>query len=116
VVSQVLLPLGGPVTDAFLVYLLITGSAPVVAVTLGVAALLDVVLCGWAIRLDREDWSLLPYAPLLRIIWRPLQLLSVARSVGRWMHGHRDAWRRVNRYDSVPLMVAVATNASNTVR
>src|SRR5947209_6065292 len=89
----------------FLVYLLLTGSLPLVAVLLAIGAALDVIVCAWAVALDHEDRRLLVCAPLLRCLWRPLQLVSVGRSVRRWVRGQEDTWRRVSRYDTVPLAV-----------
>ena len=106
VLSQVLLPLLGPVSDLFLLYLLVTGSSRLVLLLLAIGAALDLVVCAWAIALDHEDPRLLLWAPLLRYVWRPLQLLSVARSVRRWIRGQDDTWRRVHRYGTVPLSVA----------
>jgi hypothetical protein len=42
-------------------------------------------------------------APLLRLLWRPLQLAVVIRSLRRWAVGADQQWDKVGRYDTVYL-------------
>ena len=50
-----------------------------------------------------ESLRLLLYVPVLRLVWRPLQLYAIAVSTRRWLSGQSDVWRKVTRYDSVDL-------------
>ena len=101
--SQVILPLTGPLPDAFLLYLLVVHNVSEAAGILVVAAACDLVVCAATIKANREPLSMLVWVPLLRLFWRPLQLFSVAASTIRWLGGRPDHWRKVNRYGSVEL-------------
>lgn len=100
-VSQVLLPLTGPLTDLFLVYLVLVHNVSEAALILLLAALGDLLLCTLIVVVARESRKLLLYVPLLRLLWRPLQLFAVVASTARWLGGRADGWRKVTRYGSV---------------
>jgi len=99
--SQVLVPLGGPLADAFLVYLLAVGRFSTAAGLLLLAMALDLAVTAAVVVWEGEDWRLLGVVPLLRLLWRPLQLVAVIGSVGRWARGEGERWRRVRRLNSV---------------
>jgi peptidoglycan/xylan/chitin deacetylase (PgdA/CDA1 family)/spore germination protein YaaH/GT2 family glycosyltransferase len=99
--SQVLLPLGGPLADAFLLYLLLVGQFNAAAVLLLLALGLDLALTAAVVLAEGEDRRMLAVVPLLRLVWRPLQLLAVVGSVARWLSGEGEHWRRVRRLNSV---------------
>jgi hypothetical protein len=101
--TQVLLPLGGPLADAFLLYLAVVGDVGQAAVILALSIALELVMVTAAVLVEREDLRLLLWAPLLRLVWRPLQLVAVARSVRSWVHGDVGQWRTIERYNSVEL-------------
>jgi cellulose synthase/poly-beta-1,6-N-acetylglucosamine synthase-like glycosyltransferase len=99
--SQVLLPLGGPLADAFLLYLLLVGRFNTAAVLLLLALGLDLALTAAVVVAEGEDRRMLAVVPLLRLVWRPLQLLAVVGSVARWLSGEGEHWRRIRRRNSV---------------
>ncbi len=99
--SQVLLPLGGPLADAYLLYLLLVGQFNTAAVLLLLALGLDLALTAAVVFAEGEDRRMLAVVPLLRLVWRPLQLLAVVGSVARWLSGEGEHWRRVRRLNSV---------------
>ena len=99
--SQVVLPIVGPLADLYLLYLVITGNRGAAAVILGMALALDAIVAVAAVVAEREEPSLVLMAPLLRVLWRPLQLFAVFCSVHRWTHGGAERWRRVERYNTV---------------
>ena len=113
-VSQVVLPLFGPLCEVFLLYLLLVHNLGEAAGILLLAAAADLVLCVSIVLLNRESPRLLLYIPLLRLIWRPLQLYAIGASTTRWLSGQSDGWRKVTRYDSVDLALVhrTATAAS----
>ncbi|MBS1838423.1 MAG: glycosyltransferase family 2 protein, partial [Actinobacteria bacterium] len=101
ILSQILLPITGPLVDLYLLVLLAqrqwTQAAVIAALSIGA----DLVVAAVAIHLDRERWRLLWWTPGLRLIWRPLQLAAVIRSGFRWLAGSRQSWRHVQRYGTV---------------
>ena len=99
--SQVLLPLGGPLADAYLLYLLALGRFTTAAVLLLLALVTDILVTAAVVVGEREDRRLLAVVPLLRLVWRPLQLLAVVGSVVRWVRGEDEHWRRVRRLNTV---------------
>ena len=99
--SQVVLPLLGPIADVYLLYLVFVGGSRAAIAMLGIAVGLDVATCVIVVALEREDWRLAAVAPLLRVVWRPLQLLAVAYSFRRWVQGRGETWRQLERHNSV---------------
>lgn len=99
--SQVVLPLLSPLADLFLVYLLAVHANGEVVTILGIAILADLVLAAVAVALDGERIRMVLFAPLLRLVWRPLQLLVLARATRRWAVGDGERWRKVTRYGHV---------------
>ena len=111
-ISQVLLPLTGPLTDLFLLYLLLVHNLSEAASILLLAAFGDLVLCTLIILATRENRRLLVYVPLLRLLWRPLQLFAVVASTARWLGGRADGWRKVTRYGSVDAVASRLVQSS----
>jgi len=99
--SQVLLPLGGPLADAFLLYLAVVGRFTTAAGLLLLALVMDLVVTAVVVVAEGEDGRLLGAIPLLRLFWRPLQLVAVGGSVVRWAKGQRQHWGRVRRRNTV---------------
>jgi len=112
--TQVLLPLGGPLADAFLVYLAAVGDYGTALLVLALAAALDTALIVVAVLVEREDRRLLWWAPCLRLVWRPLQLFAVIRSVRSWAHGDAEGWRTIERYNSVDVPGRAMAAGSNS--
>jgi hypothetical protein len=101
--TQVLLPLGGPLADVFLVYLVAVGDFGIALIVLALAIVLETVMVAVAVMVEKEDRHLLLWTPFLRLVWRPLQLLAVVRSVRSWAHGDSERWRAIERYNTVPV-------------
>ena len=99
--SQVLLPVAGPLADAFLLYLLVVGRLGLAAGVLLLGLVVDVAVTAGVVIAGREDRRLLVAAPLLRLLWRPLTTFAVVGSTVRWVTGERVHWRRIRRRNSV---------------
>ena len=99
--SSVILPALGPFADVWLVYLVLSGDLGLAAGVLALAVAADLVVAALAVAADGERWSLVAMAPLLRLLWRPLQLAVVIRSLRRWAVGAGQSWDKVGRYDTV---------------
>jgi hypothetical protein len=99
----VVLPALGPVADVWLLYLVFLGQLGVAAAVLAIAVAADLAVAALAVAADGERWSLVALAPLLRLLWRPLQLAVVIRSLRRWAVGADQQWDKVDRYDTVYL-------------
>jgi cellulose synthase/poly-beta-1,6-N-acetylglucosamine synthase-like glycosyltransferase len=104
--SQVLLPLGGPLADAFLVYLLLVGRFTTAAGLLLLTVLLEFAVTAAVVIGEHEDRRLLAAVPLQRLVWRPLTLLAVVGSALRWVGGERQHWGQVRRRNSVVVPAA----------
>ncbi|MDQ1506674.1 MAG: peptidoglycan-N-acetylglucosamine deacetylase [Actinomycetota bacterium] len=104
--SSVVLPVLGPFADLWLLYLVVSGQWGVAAGVLALAVVADLVVAALAVAADGERWSLVALAPLLRLLWRPLQLAVVIRSLRRWAVGEEQSWDKVGRYDTVYLAPA----------
>ncbi|MDQ1506894.1 MAG: hypothetical protein QOD57_4621, partial [Actinomycetota bacterium] len=100
------LPVLGPFADLWLLYLVVSGQWGVAAGVLALAVVADLVVAALAVAADGERWSLVALAPLLRLLWRPLQLAVVIRSLRRWAVGAEQSWDKVDRYDTVYLAPA----------
>jgi hypothetical protein len=106
------LPLLGPVIDAYLVYLALVGQWTTIAYILGIGIALDVAVVALATLIDGEDLRYIALTPLMRILWRPLQLVAVLVSVNRWVHGSTETWRKVRRYNTVPVAILSGSHAA----
>jgi len=93
--SQVILPLLSPLADLFLVYLLAVHAGGEVTTILAIAILADLALAALAVALDGERLRMVLFAPLLRLIWRPLQVVVLARATRRWAVGDNELWRKI---------------------
>ncbi|MBV8980261.1 MAG: glycosyltransferase [Acidimicrobiia bacterium] len=102
VLTQVLLPLTGPFMDAYVLYLLVARQWETAALMALAAIAIDAAVMVMAVLMDGERKRDLALVPLVRVVWRPLQLAAVVLSVHRWLHGLSDSWRRVPRYNTVP--------------
>ncbi len=100
--TQVILPLLGPLADLYLLYLLAVHQTTMAAAVLAAAIIADLVLAFVAVALDDEAASTVLLAPLVRFIWRPLQLLVLARAARRWAIGRKENWHPLRRTNSVP--------------
>jgi cellulose synthase/poly-beta-1,6-N-acetylglucosamine synthase-like glycosyltransferase len=101
--TSVVLPVLGPFADLYLLYLVFTGQLGVAAGVLALSVAADLVVAALAVAADGERWWLVALAPLLRLLWRPLQLAVVIRSLRRWAVGGDQRWDKVGRYDTVAL-------------
>ena len=102
-VTQVVKPVLGPFADIWLLLQILSGNWNVAVSVVVLAVVADVVISVVALAADRERPALLLATPLLRVLWRPLQLLIAVRSAVRWTVGGDETWNKVSRYDSVDL-------------
>jgi peptidoglycan-N-acetylglucosamine deacetylase len=102
-ITQVALPVLGPLADVYLLYLVVIGAKSQALGILALAFVSDLVLAVVAVALDRERPGIVFLAPLLRIVWRPLQLWIVVSSARRFARGEDESWRKITRYNSVSL-------------
>ena len=94
---QVLLPLLAPVIDVFSVYgLLFLDPAQVAAFWLSFTAL-QLVVAGYALRLDRERLRALWVLPFQLIVYRQLMYLVTIQSVIAALVGTRQRWQATER-------------------
>ncbi|MBV9284031.1 MAG: glycosyltransferase, partial [Acidimicrobiia bacterium] len=103
VITQVLLPLTGPFMDAYVLYLLFARQWETAALMALAAIAIDAAVMVMSVLMDGERKRDLALVPLVRVLWRPLQLAAVVLSVHRWLHGFSESWRRVPRYNTVPV-------------
>jgi peptidoglycan/xylan/chitin deacetylase (PgdA/CDA1 family)/spore germination protein YaaH/GT2 family glycosyltransferase len=112
VLSQVLIPALGPLVDLYLLYLWLIGNGQQALIMLALAIVLDIVVAGVALALDREDPRLLAWVPLMRFVWRPLQLWTATASAARWLNGTTHSWGRLKRYGTVKINTTTAATAT----
>lgn len=94
---QVVLPLMAPIIDVFAVYGLLSGNARTVVTTWVAYLLLQVVLGGYALRLDRESLKPLWALPLQQVVYRQLMYLVVIQSLVSALSGIRLPWHKLER-------------------
>jgi hypothetical protein len=101
--TQVVVTLTAPAADLYLLSMLATGDNGTLVRVLALAAALDIVITAAVVVAERESVSLLLAAPLLRWVWRPLQILAVVGATRQWARGETQRWQPSVRYDSVDL-------------
>jgi peptidoglycan-N-acetylglucosamine deacetylase len=74
----------------------------------------DLILAALAVAIDRERPSIVLLAPLLRVVWRPLQLWIVASSTRRFARGEDVSWRKITRHNSVRMRRGSSTSPLQT--
>jgi peptidoglycan-N-acetylglucosamine deacetylase len=99
--TQVALPVLGPFADFYLLYLVLIGAKSQALGILALAFIADLALAVVAVAMDRERPSIVLLAPLMRLVWRPLQLWIVVRSALRFVRGEDELWRKITRHNSV---------------
>ena len=94
---QVLLPLIAPVVDLAAIYgLIFLNPATVAAFWLGFNGL-QIVACGYALRIDRERLRTLWALPLQQVVYRQLMYLVTIQSVMTALLGTRQRWQVISR-------------------
>jgi cellulose synthase/poly-beta-1,6-N-acetylglucosamine synthase-like glycosyltransferase len=94
---QVLLPLIAPVVDLAAIYgLIFLNPATVAAFWLGFNGL-QMVACGYALRIDRERLRTLWALPLQQVVYRQLMYLVTIQSVMTALLGTRQRWQVISR-------------------
>ncbi|MDQ4503668.1 bifunctional polysaccharide deacetylase/glycosyltransferase family 2 protein [Sinomonas sp. ASV322] len=100
-VLQVLLPLFAPVVDVFAVYgLIFLDPIRIAALWLAFLAV-QLLMAGYAFRLDREPLRPLWTLPLQQFVYRQLMYLVVIQSVVTALAGVHLRWHRMERYGSL---------------
>jgi hypothetical protein len=94
---QVLLPLLAPLIDVFSIYgLVFLNPAQVAAFWLSFTAL-QMLVAGYALRLDREKLGALWVLPFQLIVYRQLMYLVTIQSVIAALIGTRQRWQATER-------------------
>jgi cellulose synthase/poly-beta-1,6-N-acetylglucosamine synthase-like glycosyltransferase/peptidoglycan/xylan/chitin deacetylase (PgdA/CDA1 family) len=94
---QVLLPLIAPVVDLAAIYgLIFLNPFSVAAYWLGFNGL-QLVACGYALRIDRERRRTLWALPLQQLVYRQLMYLVTIQAVMTALLGTRQRWQVINR-------------------
>jgi cellulose synthase/poly-beta-1,6-N-acetylglucosamine synthase-like glycosyltransferase/peptidoglycan/xylan/chitin deacetylase (PgdA/CDA1 family) len=94
---QILLPLIAPVVDLAAIYgLIFLSPVSVAAFWLGFTAL-QLLACGYALRLDRERLRTLWAMPLQQVVYRQLMYLVTIQSVMTALLGTRHRWQAITR-------------------
>ncbi|HET9898211.1 MAG TPA: bifunctional polysaccharide deacetylase/glycosyltransferase family 2 protein [Streptosporangiaceae bacterium] len=94
---QVLLPLIAPLVDLAAIYgLIFLNPVTVAAFWLGFN-LVQVVACGYALRIDRERLRTLWALPLQQVVYRQLMYLVTIHSVITALLGTRQRWQTITR-------------------
>ena len=107
-ITQVVLPLVGPASEVFLLYLLMVRNLGEAGGIVAIAVISDIVISAFIVLANREPLRMIAYVPLLRLVWRPLQLYAIAASTTRWLSGQSDGWRKVTRYNTVDARIGAA--------
>ncbi len=115
---HVLLPLIAPVVDLAMVYgLVFLSPLKVMAFWLAFTAL-QMLACGYALRLDRERLRPLWVLPLLQLAYRQLMYLVTIQSVMTALLGTRQRWQAIHRagvFATAPPAPAVAAAVEDEV-
>ena len=94
---QIVLPLIAPVVDLAAIYgLIFLNPASVAGFWLGFNAL-QMLACGYALRIDRERLRTLWALPLQQVIYRQLMYLVTIQSVMTALLGTRQRWQVITR-------------------
>jgi hypothetical protein len=94
---QVLLPLIAPVVDLAAIYgLIFLNPFSVAAFWLGFNGL-QLVACGYALRIDRERRRTLWALPLQQLVYRQLMYLVTIQAVMTALLGTRQRWQVISR-------------------
>jgi cellulose synthase/poly-beta-1,6-N-acetylglucosamine synthase-like glycosyltransferase/peptidoglycan/xylan/chitin deacetylase (PgdA/CDA1 family) len=97
VLYHVLLPLLAPVVDVAMVYSLVFGNpARAAEFWLGFAAM-QTLICGYALKLDRERLRTLWALPLQQVVYRQLLYLVTIQSLITALLGSHQRWRPTQR-------------------
>jgi len=104
--TQVLLPVLGPLVDIYLLSQFLLGQSLVALATLALSLLLEAAVTVWALRKAGESMSLLPGVIGLRLIWRPLMLWVALVSMTRFLRGRAVFWKKLTRKNSVEVLPA----------
>ncbi|WP_422934602.1 bifunctional polysaccharide deacetylase/glycosyltransferase family 2 protein [Sinomonas sp. P47F7] len=100
-VLQVLLPLFAPVVDIFAIYGLIFLDPVRIGALWLVFLAVQLLMAGYAFRLDKESLRPLWTLPLQQFVYRQLMYLVVIQSVVTALAGVHLRWHRMERYGSL---------------
>ncbi|QGN31881.1 bifunctional polysaccharide deacetylase/glycosyltransferase family 2 protein [Microlunatus sp. Gsoil 973] len=113
---QVLLPLLAPAVDVFALYgLMFLSPTRVIGVWLAFLAL-QMIMGGYAFKLDREPAGPLWAMPLQQFVYRQLMYLVVIQSVFTAVTGLPLRWQRMERYGSLSATPSSATGTPGRSR
>jgi cellulose synthase/poly-beta-1,6-N-acetylglucosamine synthase-like glycosyltransferase/peptidoglycan/xylan/chitin deacetylase (PgdA/CDA1 family) len=106
ILFQILLPILAPLVDLFALYgLLFSNALPVLAFWLGFNAL-QLLLAGFAFRMDNESLRPLWALPLQQFVYRQLMYVVIIESTVSALVGARAHWRHLTRTGDVEVKTA----------
>ena len=106
ILFQILLPILAPLIDLFALYgLLFTNPTPVLAYWLGFNAL-QLLLAGFAFRMDQESPRPLWALPLQQFVYRQLMYVVIIESTISALVGARAHWRHLTRTGDIEVKTA----------
>jgi cellulose synthase/poly-beta-1,6-N-acetylglucosamine synthase-like glycosyltransferase/peptidoglycan/xylan/chitin deacetylase (PgdA/CDA1 family) len=106
ILFQILLPIGAPLVDMFALYGLLFGNTvPVLAFWLVFNAL-QLMLAGFAFRMDKEPLGPLWALPLQQFVYRQLMYVVIIESTVSALAGARAHWRTLTRTGDVEVKSA----------
>jgi cellulose synthase/poly-beta-1,6-N-acetylglucosamine synthase-like glycosyltransferase/peptidoglycan/xylan/chitin deacetylase (PgdA/CDA1 family) len=114
-VFQLLLPLSAPAVDVYALSGFLFLPATTVAATWLSFLLLQVLVAGYALRLDGESLKPLWALPLQQVLYRQLMYLVVVQSLVTALVGVRLRWQRIERTgQALPLLPGAGHGAGRT--
>ena len=106
ILFQIALPIAAPLIDLFALYGILFGNAlPVLAFWLGFNVL-QLVLAGFAFRMDKEPLAPLWALPLQQFVYRQLMYVVIIESTVSALVGARAHWRHLTRSGDVEVKPA----------
>jgi hypothetical protein len=106
ILFQILLPILAPLIDLFALYgLLFTNPTPVLAYWLGFNAL-QLLLAGFAFKMDQESLRPLWALPLQQFVYRQLMYVVIIESTISALVGARAHWRHLTRTGDIEVKTA----------
>ena len=106
ILFQILLPIMAPLIDLFALYgLLFSNAVPVLAFWFGFNAL-QLLLAGFAFRMDKESLKPLWALPLQQFVYRQLMYVVIIESTVSAVVGARAQWRHLTRTGDIQVKPA----------
>jgi len=106
--TQILLPVLGPLVDLYMLSQVVLGQSMIALWALLLSLGLEAAVTIWALLRSGESLRLLPGVLGLRLVWRPLMLWVALVSMFKFVRGRAVSWRKLVRRNSVEVPAAKA--------